>query len=84
MIDNETRNNIYDKESGHNFSDDLMFWYNSIKLFKLIFIIMNCSYFLGMFWITFCEITRKEEIHNIANEIMHDVDEKEFAWDCVG
>ena len=34
-----------------------MIWGYLLKSFKLVIIIFNLSFFLGMFWLIFCEVT---------------------------
>lgn len=46
-----------DTENDHNSIEALMIFSYLLKTTKLIIIIVNISYFLGMFWITFCDLT---------------------------
>ena len=47
-----------DMYNDHNKIEKQMIIGYLVKSFKLILIIFNGSYFLGMFWIIFCEVTQ--------------------------
>jgi hypothetical protein len=40
----------------HNKIEQQLLFIYIVKTLKLAFIILNFSYFLGMFWIVFCEL----------------------------
>ena len=61
----KNNDNDLDKLSPYKFSEDLMLATNTIKILKLVFIIMNCSYFIGLFWITFCEIFQDIKVQEL-------------------
>jgi hypothetical protein len=46
-----------DKENDHNNIEGLMLTGYLLKTLKLVIIILNFSYFLGLIWLIFCEIT---------------------------
>lgn len=41
----------------HNNIETLLYVSYTIKTFKLVIIIINISYFVGMFWLIYCEIS---------------------------
>lgn len=46
-----------DKDEDHNNIEGLMVTGYILKTLKLVIVILNFSYFLGMIWLIFCEIT---------------------------
>ena len=47
-----------DKITDYNQIESLLFFYNILKTAKLAFLILNLSYFLGMFWLIFSKLDR--------------------------
>jgi len=58
-----------DMDQDNNQIENLMIVNYLLKTFKLIIIIINISFFLGMFWLIYCDvtmnITRAYQVHYI-------------------
>lgn len=48
-----------DTINDHNNIEEIMLTGYTLKTLKLVIIILNLSYFLGLFWIIFCKLTEK-------------------------
>ena len=48
-----------DTINDHNNIEEIMFTGYTLKTLKLVIIIFNLSYFLGLVWIIFCKLTEK-------------------------
>jgi len=46
-----------DMDEDHNQIENLMIINYMLKTFKLIITIVNISFFIGMFWLIYCEVT---------------------------
>jgi uncharacterized protein with PQ loop repeat len=53
-----------DMNEDHNQIVNLLYIHYSLRTLKLVVIIFNLVYFLGMLWIIFCDVT-----HQYLNEI---------------
>jgi len=50
-----------DSEQDHNKIDNLLFWGYTLKILKIIFLLFNISFYVGMFFLLFCEYQMKLE-----------------------
>ena len=48
-----------DTINDHNNIEEIMLTGYTLKTLKLVIIILNLSYFLGLVWIIFCKLTEK-------------------------
>lgn len=48
-----------DTLNDHNNIEEIMLTGYTLKTLKLVIIILNLSYFLGLVWIIFCKLTEK-------------------------
>ena len=48
-----------DMDQDNNQIEFLMMVNYGLKTFKLIILIINISFFLGMFWLIFCDVTKQ-------------------------
>ena len=46
-----------DMDEDHNQIENLMIINYMLKTFRLIIIIVNIAFFIGMFWLIYCEVT---------------------------
>ncbi len=71
-----------DMDQDNNQIENLMIVNYLLKTFKLIIIIINISFFLGMFWLIYCDvtmnITRAYQAHYIEQ---YAIDNR---WDLAG
>jgi len=71
-----------DMDEDHNQIENLMIINYMLKTFRLIIIIVNIAFFIGMFWLIYCEVTMNlvKEWHesDISNAIINN------RWELTG